>query len=139
MLADLRATLRRYCLRLALICFAAVVAAIGMSMGAFAAYLRLAEIMAAPWAAALTGSAALVLAGLAACSTRWVGARSDPKPAASPEASPGDLSGLLATLEAAIDADARSERPRFALVALTAGCALGASPRLRRILADFVR
>ena len=84
----------------------------------------------------------MVLAGLAAFGTRWVGARSEPKPAASPEATSGDLSGLIgliATLEAAIDADARSERPRFALVALTAGCALGASPRLRRILADLVR
>jgi hypothetical protein len=147
MLADLRATFRGYCLRLVLVALAGVVTIIGLSLLALGAVLGLAEIMVAPWAAALTGAAALVLAGLAMFATRWVGGRSTPKPARTPTpapsgAAPGEISslvGLFDTLEEAIAADARSQHPRFAVLALAAGCALGASPRLRRMLADLVR
>jgi hypothetical protein len=50
----------------------------------------------------------------------------------------GAIADLVAVAEAAIARDARSEAPRFAVIALLAGCVLGASPSLRKTLLDLV-
>jgi len=47
------------------------------------------------------------------------------------------IAELLAAAEAAIGRGARAEAPTIAIMALLAGCALGASPQLRRVLLDL--
>ena len=144
MLSDLRDDMRRYCLRILLAALAALVATLGLVMLVVSAFLRLTESMAAPVAAAVTGGIVLVLAGLIALAAHWLsrGTRRKRSTAAAPPSITGSASSiadLFLVADAAIHADARSESPRFALIALLAGCAIGASPKLRRLLTDFIR
>ncbi|MBY0431282.1 MAG: phage holin family protein [Rhodospirillales bacterium] len=144
MLADLRDDVRRYALHILLAALAALVATLGFVMLMVSAFLRLGESMAAPAAAAVTGGIVLVLAGLIALAAQRFGHGTSRKrvpetarPSVTDSAS--GIAELLIAAEAAIGADARSKTPRFALMALLAGCAIGASPRLRRALADLIR
>lgn len=142
MLAELRDGVRRCCIHIALAAAAAFVASIGLIMLVVGAHLHLAAQMPAPAAAAVTGGALLILAGLIALIARRFGRSTSRKPAAgvaSPKNGAMDIAGLAIAAEAAITADARSPTPRLALVAVLVGCAIGASPRLRRAIADLAR
>jgi hypothetical protein len=141
MLTGARGQARRYGLRIVLAAAALLVASMGCAALAVAAFLFLAERMAAPAAAAVTGGGMLVVAGLATLTIVLLGrgaSHGPNSPAAAGESTGGsaasDLVALARMAEAAISRDARSETPLFALVALLAGCALGASPELRRAI-----
>lgn len=142
MLADLRDGVRRCCVRIVLAIAAAFVASIGLIMLVVGAHLHLAAQMPAPAAAAVTGGVLLILAGLMALIARQVGRGAPRKPVggtAPPRGGAAGIAELAMAAEAAIAADARSPAPRLALVAVLVGCAIGASPRLRRAIADLAR
>lgn len=142
-LAGARSRARRYCLRVLLAALAGLVALMGLVMLVGGAFLRLAECMAAPAAAAVTGGGLLVAAGLIALTARLLRRGRSLKPAGAAAArgrtdgSTAAITALLAGAEAAIERDARAETPSFAIMALLAGCAIGASPALRRAIADL--
>jgi hypothetical protein len=142
--AGARVQVRRYCLHILLLALAGLVAVMGFAMLVAGIFLRLAECMTMASAAAVTGGGLLLAAGLVAL-TAWLLSRRAARPALGAAAAPDWANGsaaviaeLLVAAEAAIQRDARAESPRFAILALLAGCALGASPKLRRILADLV-
>jgi hypothetical protein len=146
MLAGARCELRRSCRRLLLTAIAALVAVMGFVMLVGSLYLRLAESMSAPTAAAVTGGGLLVLAGVIALTTLLIRREAAPQPcpvaapvAAAAPSKISALTDLLAAAEVAIDRDAHAETQVFPLLALLAGCAVGASPQLRRTLADLLR
>lgn len=116
----------------------AVVAALGFFCGA--AYLALLEVT-APWLAALaTGAGALLLALLIVLAARLL-ARAKRAPAPRREEPgaaqrlAGELGGILGV---ELGAATRAHAPTVLAVSLLAGVAVGASPRLRRLLLDLV-
>jgi len=137
-LAGARGRLRRYRLRLLLTALAGLVAIMGLAMLVGGAFLRLAACMTAPAAAAVTGGGLLIAAGLIALTARLLRRGRSRRPVRAPP--PGGnaaIADLLGAAEAAIARDAQSETPSFAVTALLVGCAIGASPELRRALADL--
>jgi hypothetical protein len=132
---------RRSCLRVLLAAIALFVATMGLVLLVASVFLLLTDKMAIPAAAAVTGGGLLAAAGLIALAVLLLNRRGSrrtamPKPA---ETDATNLADLLRAAEAAIGRDARSDPPLFPLLALLAGCAIGASPRLRRVLADLIR
>jgi len=132
--ADAQSELRRHRWRIVLAAVAALLAAMGLAMLAGGAFLLLAESMATAAAAAVTGGGLLAVAGLLA-----LAAPRSLKPAGDATDSASAIADLVGAAAAAIDRDAHSETPRFALLAVLAGCAVGASPQLRRVIADLAR
>ena len=132
-LAGARGVVRRYRLSVVLGAVAALVATMGLAMLVAGVFLLLAESMAAPAAAAMTGGGLVAVAGLIGLAVWLLGrTRSRRRPAAT-----NGTSGIIDLVGAAIAADARSETPLFAVAALLAGCAIGASPQLRCTIADL--
>lgn len=113
---------------------AAFVAVMGLAMLVGAAFFGLAERMPASLAAAVTGGGLLAMAGLIGL-IAWLLDRARPAVAASSPPASG-FADLLSAAATAIGRDAHEQAPQFAVIALLAGCAVGASPRLRRVLAD---
>jgi len=126
---------RRCCRRIIPALIAALVAVMGLAMLVGAAFFALAERMPASIAAAVTGGGLLAVAGLIGL-IAWLVERGRPTNAGSSTPANG-LADLLRAAATAISRDAHEQAPQFAAIALLAGCALGASPRLRRVLADF--
>jgi hypothetical protein len=140
LLADARPAVQRHCLRILLVILAVFVATFGLVMLVGGAFLWLAESLSAPTAAAVTGGGLLVVAGLIALAALLIGrGRRRRSMRKSTNGSASGIADLLAAMEAAIGRDARAEAPGFALIALLVGCAVGASPRLRRAIADLAR
>jgi hypothetical protein len=121
LLAGARRRVRVYCARMLLAAIAALVAAMGFAMLAGSAFLSLADSMSAQAAAAVTGGGLVAAAALLAVIAPRLGReRSRLRPAAENTR------------------DGRSEAAGLALTALLAGCAFGASPDLRRVIADLL-
>ena len=140
LLTDARAAMRRYGLRILLAALAALVGTFGLAMLVGSAFLWLAECMTAPAAAAVTGAGLLVAAGLIALTAALLGRRRSRRTTS--KATDGGAAGIantLAALQTAIGRDVRADAPTMALAALLAGCAIGASPRLRRAIAALAR
>ena len=136
MLAGAHKVGRRCVRRLLLVAIVAVVATMGLTMLVVGVFLRLAETMPVSAAAMVTGGAVLVGAGLIASIACLLGRRPWEEAATPPSATgPADLLVAAAT---AIGRDATEHAPQLAVFALLAGTAIGASPRLRRALADLV-
>lgn len=130
----------RHCRRIALTAVAAITAIMGSAMLVGAAFLHLAETIPAPTAAMVVGAGLLVIAGIIAAAAMLPGrANSRPAMGNPPDDRAAKMANILVAAEAAINRDARSETPLLALSALVAGCALGASPQLRRALAGLIR
>jgi hypothetical protein len=115
-----------------------VIAALGFLCGA--AYLALREV-AAPWLAALaTGVGALLFAVLIVMAGRLLarGTRVRARPCEGPgdaQRLAGELGGILGV---ELGAATRAHAPTVLMVSLLAGVAVGASPRLRKLLLDLV-
>lgn len=109
-------------------------AAMGFILLVGSAYLWFTQVMTAAAAAATTGGALLVFAGLATLVAARLGRADPPAPA-----SGNDVGTLLCAVQAAIAQDARSDTPVFALLALLAGGAVGASPHLRQVMGKLAR
>ena len=144
LLEGARHQVRRYCLHILLVAVAALIAMMALAMLVGGAFLSLADSMPAPAAAAVTGGGLLAAAALIALiAPRLSRGRSRrPAAAATHESTGGSISALADHLEAAaaaIGRDGRSEAPGFAVMALLAGCAIGASPELRRVIAHLLR
>jgi hypothetical protein len=141
--ADARDRVRRYSIGLLLAALAALIATTGLAMLVGSAFLCLAESMTVQAAAAVTGGGLLVAAGLVAVTARLLSrsrSRRSTGGAAARESTGGNTTGiadLLASVETAIGRGARSEAPGLALMALLAGCAIGASPSLRQAIVDL--
>jgi len=135
-LADARGRWRRYCLRVAAGALAGLVAAMGLALLVGSAVLGLASAMTPGSAAAVTGGSLLVAAGLIVLAARLLRRRRR----RSIGAPAGDraIAELLSAMEDALGDGVRSEAPSLAAAALLVGCAIGASPELRRALADLV-
>jgi predicted cation transporter len=137
--AEARTEVRGYCLHIALAVLAGLVGLMGVVMLVGSVFLRLAETMTAAAAAAVTGGGLLVIAGLIALTVGLLSRARRRRPLRKPaNGGMAAIAELLAAGEAAIARDARSEAPRFAIMALLAGCVLGASPSLRKTLLDLV-
>jgi hypothetical protein len=133
-----RDRLRGLYLRVLLVVLAGLVAALGLAMLAGSAFLALAVCMTAPAAAAVTGGGLLVAAGLIVLGARLLRRRRSRRPTRGPTTSAAAaIADLLSAAEAAIARDARAETPSFAVTALLIGCAIGASPQLRRAIFDL--
>ena len=130
----------RYCIGILLAVLAALIATTGLAMLAVSAFLCLAVSMTTQAAAAVIGGGLLIAAGLVAVAARLLRRSRSTGGATSRESrgpsAPG-IAALLASVETAIGREARSEGPGLALMALLAGCAIGASPSLRRAIADL--
>lgn len=126
---------QRCCRRIVPAVIAVLVAMAGVTMLVAAVFFGLAERMPASMAAAVTGGGLLVVAVLIGL-IAWLLERGRPPATASPSSANG-LTDLLSAAATAISRDARDQAPQLAVIALLAGCALGASPRLRRVLAGF--
>lgn len=142
-LAGAPARRRRFRLRILLAALAGLIAVMGLVMLVGAAFLRLAECMSASTAASIVGGGLLVTAGLIALTARLLRCGRSPNPAGDAAAhertngTAATIAALLSAAEAAIERDARSKTPHFAVMALLAGCAVGASPELRRVIAGL--
>jgi len=119
--------------RLVLAATVAVIATLGLTMLAVGGFLRLAEVMPAPTAAMVMGGAVLAVAGLIAL----IGCLLVRRPAAPSRSANDRPADLLLAAVTAIGRDATRHAPQLALLALVAGTAIGASPRLRKALADL--
>jgi len=141
--ARTRERVRRYCIGIVLAVLAAVIATTGLAMLAVSTFLYLADSMTTQAAAAVTGGGLLIVAGLVALAARLLGrSRSGRSTGGAPAREPTGSStpaieDLLASVETAIARELRSEAPGLALIALLTGCAIGASPQLRRAIADL--
>jgi hypothetical protein len=135
---EVQGHLRSYGLHIALAVLAGLIGLMGAVMLVGSAFLRLAETMTAAEAAAITGGGLLVVAGLIALIVGLLSRRRVRRPAAQATGGVAAIAEVLAVAEAAITRHARAEAPRFAVIALLAGCVLGASPSLRKTLLDLV-
>jgi hypothetical protein len=137
--AGARPPLRRYGVLILLAALAGLLGVMGLAMLVGSVFLRLADGMSAAAAAAVTGGGLLVIAGLILLAGWLVRRRPRRRPIPAPRAgNAAVIAELAAVAQAAIQRDARSEHPRFALAALVVGCAIGASPKLRAALAALL-
>ncbi len=140
LLAGPRATVRGLCRGILLAALAMFVATLGLVVLVGSVFLWLAESMTMPAAAALTGGGLLVVAGLIGVAALLVGrGRSRRSRRKSSNGSASGIADLMVAMEAAIGRDVRANAPGVALIALLTGCAIGASPRLRRVIVDLAR
>ncbi len=139
-LAGTGAAVQRLCVRILLTVLAVFVATCGFVVLVGSAFLWLSESLSTQVATAVTGGGLLAAAGLIALAALLVGRGRLRRPTLkSTEGSTSRITDLLAAMETTMGRDASANAPGVALIALLVGCAVGASPGLRRAIADLAR
>jgi len=135
--ARARDRVRHFGISILLAALAALIATMGLAMLVGSAFLCLADSMTAPAAAAVTGGGLLVAAGCVAATARLLSHSRSHRSTGGAAAREDGIANVLASVETAISRTAQAEAPGLALIALLAGCAIGASPSLRRAIAEL--